>query len=125
VTTTPARPAAYIRVADTTPASYPLMDRQRGEATRAARRLGWPEPVIYADTGLAAQPASQYAALADAISQSRHDAVLITDPERISRDPAQLTDFAARCRHHGARLYLTTGQDITDDATGPHAGITG
>jgi len=58
MTTTPACPAAYIRVAAATTADDIRMDRQRDVVTEAARRLGWPQPVLYADTGPAAQPAS-------------------------------------------------------------------
>jgi len=109
MTTTPACPAAYIRVAAATTADDIRMDRQRDVVTEAARRLGWPQPVLYADTGPAAQPASQHAALTDAISHGRHDAVIITDAARISRSAAQLQAFAVHCSHHGTRLYLTTG----------------
>lgn len=40
--------------------------------------------------------------------------MIITDAARISRSAAQLQAFAVHCRHHGTRLYLTTGQEITD-----------
>jgi DNA invertase Pin-like site-specific DNA recombinase len=123
MTATPARPAAYIRVAAATTASDPRMDQQRHQVTEAARRLGWPQPAIYAGTGPAAQPGSQHAALADATAAGRHDALIITEAARISRNAAQLRDFARHCREHATPLYLTTGEDISQEIT-LHASIT-
>jgi DNA invertase Pin-like site-specific DNA recombinase len=114
VTAIPARPAAYIRVAAAaTTADDPRMTRQQHDVTAAARALGWPEPAVYADTGTAARPGSQYAALADAITAGQHDAVIITDPTRISRDPAQLRAFTDQCAARSVPVYLADGQQLT------------
>jgi hypothetical protein len=49
------------------------------------------------------------------ITAGRHDAVIITDPARISRNVAQLQDFADHCHRLGTRLYLTTSQEISEN----------
>jgi DNA invertase Pin-like site-specific DNA recombinase len=124
MTTTPARPAAYIRVADTATTDDPRMHRQGDIVTAAARSLGWPQPAVYADAGAAAQPGSQLTALTTAITQGHHDAIIVTDPARISRSTAQLETFRAHCRTHHVPIYLTTGEQLTNAAViALHAGI--
>jgi len=76
----------------------------------AAQGLGWPVPVVYADAGPAGQPGTQLAALAEAITAGRHDAVIITHPAVIGDDLAQIEAFTgtaasrpSACACHTAR----------------------
>ena len=85
------RPAAYLPLAAPgggAAASPQAMDR-------AARRRGWPAPVIYAegDPGPAAQPGSALGHLEAAIESGRHDALLLPLPPALG-DAAALMRFA-------------------------------
>ena len=97
------RPAAYL----------PLAVPGRGAATgqqamdRAARRRGWPAPVIYAegDPGPAAQPGSALGHLEAAIESGRHDALLLPLPPALG-DAAALMRLLSRCTQHGVVVGL-------------------
>jgi hypothetical protein len=100
VTGVPARPAAYIRAPHATSADDPNLTALRDVVTRAVQHLGWPVPAVYADAG---QPGSQLAALAEAISAGRHDAVYATHPKAIGDDLAQIEAFDRLCCRHDVR----------------------
>jgi DNA invertase Pin-like site-specific DNA recombinase len=86
--------------------------------------LGWPEPAVYADAGLAASTGpSRFAALAVAIIEGRHDAVIMTDLARVSRTGADAVAFAYLCHQHGAVLQLTSGEQVTDATADSHASL--
>ena len=75
----PGRPAACIRDAYATAPDDPDMTAARDMVIGLVRDLGWPVPAVYADAG---RPGSQLAALVEAISAGRHDAVYATHPWR-------------------------------------------
>jgi hypothetical protein len=66
--------------------------------------LGWPVPAVYSDVGPPGRPGSQLAALVEAISAGRHDAVFATHPMVIGGDLDQIEAFDRLCRQHGVRL---------------------
>ena len=86
--TIPVRPAAYVRDLYADPGDEAGLAESCRMMVRLAREAAWPEPVIYAGAGPATEPGSQYAALVEAITVGRHDAVMITHPMMISRDLA-------------------------------------
>jgi hypothetical protein len=90
MTNMPARPAVYVRDS-----------ADREIVIGLARDLGWPVPTVYADAG---EPGSQLAALAEAISAGRHDAVFATHPMMIGSDLGQIEAFDRLCREHGVRV---------------------
>jgi hypothetical protein len=100
----PARPAAYIREAAATEADDPGLADQRGMVISLVQDLGWPVPAVYADAG---QPGSQLAALGEAITAGRHDAVFATHPVIIGEDLAQIEAFDRLCRQHGCARAST------------------
>jgi len=72
--------------------------------------LGWPAPAVYADAGPPGGRGSQLAALVEAISAGRHDAVFATHPMMIG-GLDQIEAFDLLCRQHGVRLlFRWTGQ---------------
>jgi hypothetical protein len=111
VSTVPVRPAAYVRVADAAAADDPDMTSQRELVVGQARRLGWPMPAMYADAG---PPGGQYAALAEAITAGRHDAVIVARAGAIGDDLAQIEAFDLHCRRHGVRLCGEYGWPVAD-----------
>jgi hypothetical protein len=111
VSTVPARPAAYVRVADAAAADDPDVTQQRELVVGAARGLGWPAPAVYADAG---PPGGQYAALAEAITAGRHDAVIVARAGAIGDDLAQIEAFDLHCRRHGVRLCGEYGWPVAD-----------
>lgn len=100
----PARPAAYIRDAYAATAGDSDLTSRRDMVIGLVRGLGWPVPVVYADVGPPGRPGSQLAALIEAISAGRHDAVYATHPRMIASDLAQVEAFDRLCRQHGVRL---------------------
>ena len=83
------------------------MTRMRDMVIGLVQSLGWPVPAVYADEG---PPGSQLAALAEAISAGRHDAVYATHPMMIG-DLGQIERFDLLCRQHGVYLlFRWTGQ---------------
>jgi hypothetical protein len=107
----PARPAAYIREAAATEADDPGLADQRGMVISLVQDLGWPVPAVYADAG---QPGSQLAALGEAITAGRHDAVFATHPVIIGEDLAQIEAFDRLCRQHGVRPRFHWGGGLRD-----------
>jgi resolvase-like protein len=110
MTTIPVQPAAYIRTDD----SEDSLAEARSMMIQMARRSGWPEPAVYIDIGPAAEPGRQYAALVEAITAGRHDAVLITHPKLISRDLADIEAFDRLCRRLGVRVHLHWGHELAN-----------
>lgn len=103
MTDVPARPAAYLRGDGSSD-----MTRLRDGVIGLVQSLGWPVPAVYADDG---QPGSQLAALVEAISAGRHDAVFATHPMVIGGDLDQIEAFDRLCRQHGVRLrFRLSGQ---------------
>jgi hypothetical protein len=100
----PSRPAAYIRNADAGTVDDSDLDAQRDMVIGLVQHLGWPVPTVYADVGPPGRPGSQLAALAEAISDGRHDAVFATHPMMIGGDLDQVEAFDRLCRQHGVRL---------------------
>jgi hypothetical protein len=96
----PARPAAYIRDPRATTADGPNLTALRDVVIRAMQHLGWPLPAVYADAG---RPGRQLAALIEAISAGRHDAVYATHPKVIGDDLAQIEAFDRLCCQHDVR----------------------
>jgi hypothetical protein len=101
MTDVPARPAAYIRDVYATAADDSDLTEQRDMVISLVQDLGWPAPTIYADAG---QPGSRLAALIEAISAGRHDAVYATHPMMVGGDLDQLEAFDRLCCQHGVRL---------------------
>src|SRR5215472_4285419 len=101
VTGVPARPAAYVRGDGSSD-----MTRLRDMVIDLVQALGWPVPAVYADVGLPGRPDSQLAALVEAISAGRHDAVYATHPMVIGGDLDQIEAFDRLCRQHGVRLWF-------------------
>ena len=128
--TVPVRPAAYTRVEDADPGDESGTIERRNWLVRLTRELGWPEPVVYADTGPDARPdtgpdaaphtgpgtgpGSQYAALVEAIAAGRHDAVFVTHPVAISHDLARIEEFDKHCRRHGVHVHSRWGHELTN-----------
>jgi hypothetical protein len=101
VTGVPSRPAAYIRDVDATTVDDSALTTQRDLVIRLVHELGWAVPAVYADIG---KPGSQMAALVEAISAGRHDAVYATHPRMIGDDLAQIEAFDRLCGQHGVRV---------------------
>jgi DNA invertase Pin-like site-specific DNA recombinase len=95
----PARPAAYIRVVGARNASDPHVQDQVRAVLAAAAQRGWPQPVVYTEIGLPGWPwpGSVLARLAGYLASGRHDAIIVANLSRISRDPAEVLAFAVRC----------------------------
>jgi hypothetical protein len=88
----------------------------------AARALGCPEPALYTDVGPAiSSDPSQFTALAVAIMEGRHDAVIMTDLARIGR--TSTVAFARLCHRHGVVVQLTSGVQVTVGTAAWHAGL--
>jgi Resolvase, N terminal domain len=100
----PMRPAAYIRI-DSRPGA-PSALRQREAIIEVARQRGWSEPAVYADEGLALadEDSPGLAVLSGAVGAGRHDAVIMSGPGVISRNPARLMAFLFRCTDSGVAV---------------------
>jgi hypothetical protein len=97
------RPAAYLPLAS--PGGGGTAHEQA--MARAARRRGWPAPVIYAedDPRPAGQPGPALSRLEAAIECGRHDALLMPLPPGLG-DPAPLMRLLSRCTQHGVAVGL-------------------
>ncbi len=95
----PLRPAAYVRVVGARSASDPHVLDQVRTVQNAARMLGWPPPAIYVDIGLPGthRPGTALNRLTGYLTSDRHDAIIVADLSRLSRDPAEVLAFAAGC----------------------------
>lgn len=95
----PVCPAVYIRVAEARNAADPRVRDQAYAVLAAARQLGWPPPAVYAEIGLPGwhRPGSVLSQLAGYLASGRHDAIMVMDLSRISRDPADVLAFTVYC----------------------------
>jgi DNA invertase Pin-like site-specific DNA recombinase len=95
----PACPAVYIRVAEASNAADPRVRDQAHAVLTAARQLGWPPPAVYAEIGPPGwhRPGSVLGQLAGYLASGRHDAIMVVDLSRISRDPADVLAFTVYC----------------------------
>jgi DNA invertase Pin-like site-specific DNA recombinase len=95
----PAYPAVYIRVAEARNAGDPRVRDQAHAVLTAARQLGWPRPAVYAEIGPPCwhRPGSVLGQLAGYLASGRHDAIMVVDLSRISRDPADVLAFTVLC----------------------------
>jgi hypothetical protein len=111
--TIPVRPAAYVRDLYADPGDESGLAESCRMMVRLAREAAWPKPVIYADAGPATEPGRQYAALVEAISAGRHDAVMITHPMMISRDLADVEAFDRLCQRQGVHIHIRWGHEMS------------
>jgi DNA invertase Pin-like site-specific DNA recombinase len=95
----PRRPAAYIRVVGAGNASDPHVREQSQAVLDAARQRRWPRLAVYTDIGLAGwrRSGSALSRLAGYLTSGRHDAVIVANLSRISRDPGEVLAFAVHC----------------------------
>lgn len=95
----PERPAAYIRVVGASNARDPHVRNQSQAVLAAASRVGWPLPEVYTEIGLPGlyRPGSVLAQLTGYLTSGRHDAIIVADFSRISRDPAEVLAFTVHC----------------------------
>jgi hypothetical protein len=116
------RPAGYLPLAGPGPGRGGAAGQQA--MARAARRRGWPAPVIYAegDPGPAGQPAPALDQLEAAIESGRHDGLLVPLPPALG-DPAPLMRLLSRCTQHGVTvgvvLLAAPEPDLTFRPPGP------
>jgi hypothetical protein len=68
-----------------------VRDQVQAVLTAAGQR-GWPTPKIYTEIGLPGwpRPGSVLARLAGYLASGRHDAIIVANLSRISRDPAEV-----------------------------------
>jgi DNA invertase Pin-like site-specific DNA recombinase len=102
----PECPAAYIRVVGARNASDPHVQDQVRAVLAAADQRGWPVPKVYTEIGLPGwpRPGSVLARLAGYLASGRHDAIIVANLSRISRDPAEVLAFAVQCDRCGSTL---------------------
>lgn len=102
----PEQPAAYIRVVGARNARDPHVRDQVQAVLAAAGQRGWPAPEVYTEIGLPGwqRPGSVLARLAGYLASGRHDAIIVADLSRISRDPAEVLAFAVQCDRHRVML---------------------
>ena len=95
----PERPAAYVRVVAARNARDPHVQDQLRAVLAAACQRGWPRPAVYTEIGLPGwhRPGSVLGRLAGYLASGRHDAIIVRDLSRISRDPADVLAFAVHC----------------------------
>jgi DNA invertase Pin-like site-specific DNA recombinase len=102
----PERPAAYIRVVGARSARDPHVRDQVQAVLTTAGQLGWPRPEVYTEIGLPGwpRPGSVLARLDGYLASGRHDAIIVANLSRISRDPAEVLAFTVRCDRYGVTL---------------------
>jgi DNA invertase Pin-like site-specific DNA recombinase len=103
----PVRPAAYVRVIGARNANDPHVRSQAQVVLEAARLLGWPRPAVYVEIGLPGwrRPGSALGRLVGSMMSGGHDAVIVANLSRISRDPAEVLDFAWHCIGRGLTIH--------------------
>ena len=103
---TPECPAAYIRVVGARNARDPHVRDQVQAVLTAADQRGWPRPRVYTEIGLPGwpRPGSMLARLAGYLASGRHDAIIVANLSRISRDPAEVLAFAVQCDRYQVTL---------------------
>lgn len=64
--------------------------------------FGWPRPTIYVDIGLPGthRPGTALSRLIGYLTSGRHDAIIVRDLSRISRDSGEVLAFASGCICH-------------------------
>lgn len=102
----PERPAAYVRVIAARNVGDPHVREQSRAVLAAARQRGWPRPSVYTDIGLPGwdRNGSALGRLAGYLASGRHDAVIVADLSRISRDPADVLAFTVHCARCGVPI---------------------
>jgi DNA invertase Pin-like site-specific DNA recombinase len=102
----PERPAAYVRVVGARNARDPHVRDQLQAVLAAARQRGWPQPAVYTEIGLPGwhRPGSVLGRLAGYLASGRHDAIIVRDLSRISRDPADVLAFTVHCGRSNVTL---------------------
>jgi len=102
----PECPAAYIRVVGARNARDPHVRDQVQAVLTAASQRGWPAPKVYTEIGLPGwpRPRSVLARLAGHLASGRHDAIIVVNLSRISRDPAEVLAFAVQCDRYRVTL---------------------
>jgi DNA invertase Pin-like site-specific DNA recombinase len=102
----PECPAAYIRVVGARNARDPHVRDQLQAVLAAACQRGWPRPAVYIEIGLPGwhRSGSVLGQLAGYLASGRHDAVIVADLSRISRDPADVLTFTVHCDRYGVAL---------------------
>lgn len=127
----PIRPAAYVRVLGARSTADPHIREQARAVVDAARDLGWPRPTMYLDIGLPGthRPGTALSRLAGYLASGRHDAIIVRDLSRISRDPAEVLAFAVACIRCGVIIETIDEGRIDESrlaelgrAAVPHAG---
>lgn len=102
----PVCPAAYVRVIGARNADDPQVRGQAKAVLDAARRLGWPQPDAYVEIGLPGwrRSGSALGRLVSCMVSGDHDAVIVADLSRISRDPAEVLEFVWHCISRGVAI---------------------
>lgn len=82
-----------------------VRDQSRAVLDAACRR-GWPRPAVYVETGLPGwhRSGSVLGRLVGYLASGRHDAIIVSDLSRISRDPADVLAFTVHCDRYGVTL---------------------
>ena len=117
----PERPAAYIRVVGARNARDPHVQDQSQAVLAAASQLGWPPPEVYTEIGLPGlyRPGSVLAQLTGYLTSGRHDAIIVADFSRISRDPAEVLAFTVHCDRCQITLETVEGLlQLNPDSSG-------
>jgi DNA invertase Pin-like site-specific DNA recombinase len=111
----PTRPAAYIRVVGARNARDPHVREQSHAVLDAARQRRWPRPAVYTDIGLPGwhRSGSALSRLAGCLADGRHDAVIIANLSRISRDPGDVLAFIVHCAR--CRMTIETVEEGSID----------
>ncbi len=103
--TSPQRPAAY------------ACDGRAGDAeclSLAAQELGWPEPLVYAETGSPTSLArAELNRLETAIAAGRHDALLIPLACMLG-NRTSLMNLLRSCTRHGVTVTLARPSNSTE-----------
>ena len=102
----PESPAAYVRVVGARNARDPHVRDQVEAVLAAAVQRGWPRPKIYTEIGLPGwpRPGTVLGRVSGHLASGRHDAVIVRDLSRISRDPAEVLAFTVHCGRCGVTL---------------------
>lgn len=102
----PEQPAAYVRVVGARNARDPHVRDQVRVVLTAAGQRGWPAPEVYTEIGLPGwpRPGSVLTRLAGYLASGRHDAIIVANLSRISRDPAEVLAFAVQCDRYQVTL---------------------
>jgi DNA invertase Pin-like site-specific DNA recombinase len=102
----PVCPAAYVRVVGARSASDPHVQDQLQAVLAVASERGWPPPAVYIEIGLPGwrRSGSVLGEVVGYLASGRHDAVIVADLSRLSRDPADVLAFTVHCDRYGVML---------------------